>query len=313
MLRFLVVRVLAVDSGPVRDEPDHLRDHQRAARATTATTSAPMMITQGNATFAAADAAAERYREAARAERPDDGAVLPLDRRHRHPRRLRLVLLLQHARSREVVGERLPRTIALALTCHLLASVFGIGFGILAATRQYSWIDTALSFISFLGMTDPALPARADHPLRPRLQAERAGDRQLLLVAVRRRALELGQVRQPRPAHLAGGLRRDLRRARLQHAGDAGEPARHAERAVRRDRPRQGPVRGRGDHEARGAERAAPAGRLPGRGAALHADRRDRGRDRLRRSPPSARPSSARCRSATSTSPRRCCSCSAPR
>ena len=41
------------------------------------------------------------------------------------------------------------------MTCHLLASLLGIGFGILAATRQYSWIDTALSFISFLGMTIP--------------------------------------------------------------------------------------------------------------------------------------------------------------
>ena len=38
----------------------------------------------------------------------------------------------------------------------------------------------------------------------------------------------------------------------------------------------------RGDPAPRGAERAAPARRLSGRGAALHADRRDRGGDRLR-------------------------------
>ncbi len=55
----------------------------------------------------------------------------------------------------EVVAERLPRTIALALTCHILATIFGVTFGVLAATRQYSWIDTTLSFISFLGMTVP--------------------------------------------------------------------------------------------------------------------------------------------------------------
>ena len=55
----------------------------------------------------------------------------------------------------DVVAERLPRTIALALTCHILASLLGIGFGILAATRQYGWIDTVLSFVSFLGMTIP--------------------------------------------------------------------------------------------------------------------------------------------------------------
>ena len=50
---------------------------------------------------------------------------------------------------------RLPATIAIALTCHILASFFGIGFGILAATRQYTWVDTLLSFVSFLGMTVP--------------------------------------------------------------------------------------------------------------------------------------------------------------
>lgn len=38
----------------------------------------------------------------------------------------------------DVVGERLPRTLALALVCHILASVIGIAFGIIAATRQYS-------------------------------------------------------------------------------------------------------------------------------------------------------------------------------
>lgn len=55
----------------------------------------------------------------------------------------------------EVVGERLPRTLALAIVCHILASLFGIGFGIWAATRQYSCIDNVLSVVSFLGMTIP--------------------------------------------------------------------------------------------------------------------------------------------------------------
>jgi peptide/nickel transport system permease protein len=43
----------------------------------------------------------------------------------------------------------------LALVCHILASVIGIGLGILAATKQYSWVDTALGMVSFLGMTIP--------------------------------------------------------------------------------------------------------------------------------------------------------------
>jgi peptide/nickel transport system permease protein len=55
----------------------------------------------------------------------------------------------------EVVWQRLPATLGIALTCHVLASFFGIGFGILAATKQYSWTDTVLSFFTFLGMTIP--------------------------------------------------------------------------------------------------------------------------------------------------------------
>ncbi|SHG90284.1 peptide/nickel transport system permease protein [Kaistia soli DSM 19436] len=54
-----------------------------------------------------------------------------------------------------VVAERLPRTLLLALVCHILASFIGITFGILAATRQYSWVDSVLSFFSFLGTTIP--------------------------------------------------------------------------------------------------------------------------------------------------------------
>ena len=56
---------------------------------------------------------------------------------------------------RDVVAERLPATIILALTCHILATIFGVSLGIIAATRQYSWVDTVISFISFIGMTVP--------------------------------------------------------------------------------------------------------------------------------------------------------------
>lgn len=54
-----------------------------------------------------------------------------------------------------VVWERLPKTIALALVCHLLASFLGILFGVIAAKKQYTWIDSLLSVFSFLGMTVP--------------------------------------------------------------------------------------------------------------------------------------------------------------
>jgi peptide/nickel transport system permease protein len=55
----------------------------------------------------------------------------------------------------DVVQERLSRTVLLALTCHILASIFGITLGIVAATRQYSWVDTLFGIVSFLGMTIP--------------------------------------------------------------------------------------------------------------------------------------------------------------
>jgi peptide/nickel transport system permease protein len=55
----------------------------------------------------------------------------------------------------DVIADRLPPTIMLALTCHILATVFGVTLGIVAATRQYSWVDTVLSSVAFIGMTVP--------------------------------------------------------------------------------------------------------------------------------------------------------------
>jgi peptide/nickel transport system permease protein len=54
-----------------------------------------------------------------------------------------------------VVMQRLPPTIMIALACHLLATGIGITLGTIAATRQYSWVDTLFGVISFLGMTIP--------------------------------------------------------------------------------------------------------------------------------------------------------------
>jgi peptide/nickel transport system permease protein len=153
MLRYLLVRLgqaipvlvvmsiitFAIIQAPPGDYCDFIRTN---------------MITQGNATPEAASAAAEAYRER-------NGLNDPM--------------IVQYGRwvwgilSRgdfgqsyaynkpvsEVVMQRLPATIAIALTCHLLASLLGISFGIIAATKQYTWVDTFLSFISFLGMTIP--------------------------------------------------------------------------------------------------------------------------------------------------------------
>jgi peptide/nickel transport system permease protein len=153
MLRFLGIRILqsipvllvmsmitfAIIQAPPGDYGDFIRTN---------------MITQGNATVEAANAAAEKYRE-------DHGLNDPLILQY-----VRWIFgivtrgdfgtsYLYNKPVAEVVMQRLPATIAIALTCHLLASLFGIGFGILAATRQYTWVDTVLSFIAFLGMTIP--------------------------------------------------------------------------------------------------------------------------------------------------------------
>ena len=112
------------------------------------------MIVQGNASPEAASAAAEAYREA---NGLNDPMIVQYGRwvwgivAHGD-------FGMSYAYNKpvsEVVMQRLPATIAIALTCHILASLLGISFGILAAVRQYTWVDTVLSFISFLGMTIP--------------------------------------------------------------------------------------------------------------------------------------------------------------
>ncbi|EYD76361.1 ABC transporter, permease protein [Rubellimicrobium mesophilum DSM 19309] len=153
MLRFLLFRILqaipvlfvmsvitfAIIQAPPGDYGDFVKSN---------------LISQGGASVAAAEAAAEDYRER-------NGLNDPLPVQY-----LRWIggivtrgdfgfSFFYNKPVSEVVAERLPRTIMLALVCHILASLFGIGFGILAATRQYSWIDTALSFVAFLGMTIP--------------------------------------------------------------------------------------------------------------------------------------------------------------
>ncbi len=153
MIRFLTMRILgaipillvlsvvtfAIIQAPPGDYGDYIRS---------------MAINQGGATFEAAQAQAEAYREANGLNDPMvmqyfnwmGGILTRFDFGHS---------LYYNKPVGNVVADRLPATIALALVCHILASVLGIGLGILAATKQYSWVDTTLGVISFLGMTIP--------------------------------------------------------------------------------------------------------------------------------------------------------------
>jgi peptide/nickel transport system permease protein len=153
MFRFLATRILgaiplllllsvvtfAIIQAPPGDYSDYIRS---------------MLINQGGASAEQATAQAEAYRRAHGLDDPlvvqyfrwITGIVTRFDFGHS---------LYYNKPVGNVVAERLPATIILALTCHLLASVLGIGLGIVAATRQYSWADTILGVISFLGMTIP--------------------------------------------------------------------------------------------------------------------------------------------------------------
>jgi peptide/nickel transport system permease protein len=139
VLMIMSIITFAIIQAPPGDYADFIRSN---------------MISQGGASITAADAAADAYRVRHGLNDPMIvqygrwiwGIVTQGDFGHS---------FFYNRPVAEVVGDRLPKTIMLALTCHFFASVLGISFGIIAATRQYSWIDTVLSFVAFLGMTIP--------------------------------------------------------------------------------------------------------------------------------------------------------------
>lgn len=153
LLRFLVTRILAalpvllilsvVTFAIIQAPPGDYGDYIRS-----------MLINQGGATMEEAEKQAAIYREQNGLNDPlpvqyvnwITGIVTRFDFGHS---------LYYNKPVGDVVAERLPRTVLLALVCHFFASVIGIGMGIIAATRQYSWIDTTFGIISFLGMTVP--------------------------------------------------------------------------------------------------------------------------------------------------------------
>src|SRR5688500_3024799 len=55
----------------------------------------------------------------------------------------------------ELIGERLPRTLVLALAAHAISTLLGIVVGIYTATHQYSLGDNGATVIAFLGTSIP--------------------------------------------------------------------------------------------------------------------------------------------------------------
>ena len=56
----------------------------------------------------------------------------------------------------EVLMDALPRTILLAMAAMVIAIIFGILLGILAAVKQHTWMDTGSIFASVLGISAPS-------------------------------------------------------------------------------------------------------------------------------------------------------------
>jgi len=55
----------------------------------------------------------------------------------------------------ELIAERLPKTLLLALMCHLISTVVGISVGIFVATRKYSFADNVAAVVAFIFTSIP--------------------------------------------------------------------------------------------------------------------------------------------------------------
>jgi peptide/nickel transport system permease protein len=55
----------------------------------------------------------------------------------------------------ELIGERLPRTLALALSAHLISTLLGLAIGIYCATHLHSISDNVATVLAFLGTSVP--------------------------------------------------------------------------------------------------------------------------------------------------------------
>lgn len=54
------------------------------------------------------------------------------------------------------VGERFTATLILAGTALVLASLIGVGAGIISAVRQFGWVDRTVTFVVLIGISMPA-------------------------------------------------------------------------------------------------------------------------------------------------------------
>ncbi len=55
----------------------------------------------------------------------------------------------------DVIWERIPNTLLLMIPAEIVILVLGLGVGIYSALRQYSWVDNAVTTLSFVGFSMP--------------------------------------------------------------------------------------------------------------------------------------------------------------
>ena len=58
-------------------------------------------------------------------------------------------------RSASLMAERIPRTIDLGVTAFIIANILGILFGVIAAVRRGTWIDSVVTTLANIGITIP--------------------------------------------------------------------------------------------------------------------------------------------------------------
>jgi peptide/nickel transport system permease protein len=61
-----------------------------------------------------------------------------------------------HQDVTELLAQRFPITLHLGIISFILSSVLGVTFGMLAAIRRGTWIDTLVTILSYVGITMPA-------------------------------------------------------------------------------------------------------------------------------------------------------------
>lgn len=63
--------------------------------------------------------------------------------------------LYAHAPVVDLIAQRLPTTISLAVTSMLLAIVLGLSLGVISATKQGTWVDNVARLVSVIGVSMP--------------------------------------------------------------------------------------------------------------------------------------------------------------